>query len=110
MSGKSGILEFGIDRWFAPFSLVRLVYDPDTHTTSDSPGVETRCMFRLNAIQPETFTLISQLLKLQLFFRIPGFGNTTSVEFIDKSMRSFSTYFALIVAGLVKREPQLKCL
>jgi len=53
---------------------VRLVYDPDTHTTSDSPGVETR---------------------------IPGFGNTTSVEFIDKSMRSFSTYFALIVAGLV---------
>ena len=34
--------------------------------------------------------------------RIPGFGNTSSVEFIDKSMRSFSTYFAKIVAGLVK--------
>jgi len=53
---------------------VRLVYNPDTHTTSDAPGVETR---------------------------IPGFGNTSSVEFIDKSMRSFSTYFAMIVAGLV---------
>ena len=34
--------------------------------------------------------------------RIPGFGNTSSVEFIDKSMRSFSTYFAMIVAGLVQ--------
>jgi len=53
---------------------VRLVYNQDTHTTSDAPGVETR---------------------------IPGFGNTSSVEFIDKSMRSFSTYFAMIVAGLV---------
>jgi len=53
---------------------VRLVYNQDTHTTSDAPGVETR---------------------------IPGFGNTSSVEFIDKSMRSFSTYFAKIVAGLV---------
>jgi len=53
---------------------VRLVYNRDTHTTSDAPGVETR---------------------------IPGFGNTSSVEFIDKSMRSFSTYFAMIVAGLV---------
>jgi len=53
---------------------VRLVYNPETHTTSDAPGVETR---------------------------IPGFGNTSSVEFIDKSMRSFSTYFAMIVAGLV---------
>jgi len=53
---------------------VRLVYNQDTHTTSDSPGVETR---------------------------IPGFGNTSSVEFIDKSRRSFSTYFAKIVAGLV---------
>ena len=33
--------------------------------------------------------------------RIPGFGNTTNVEWIDKSMRSFSTYFALIVSKLL---------
>jgi len=50
---------------------VALEYDPDTRTTRNSPGVETR---------------------------IPGFGNTTtSVEWIDKSMRGFSTYFSKIV-------------
>ena len=42
---------------------------------SDAPGVETR---------------------------IPGFGNTSlSVEWIDKSMRGFSVYFALIVSKLL---------
>ena len=33
--------------------------------------------------------------------RIPGFGNTSTVEFIDKSQRDFSTYFAKIVTGLL---------
>ena len=42
---------------------------------SDAPGVETR---------------------------IPGFGKTSlSVEWIDKSMRSFSTYFAAIVEKIL---------
>ena len=54
---------------------VALQYHPATHTTSDAPGVETR---------------------------IPGFGTTSlSVEWIDKSMRSFSTYFAAIVEKIL---------
>jgi len=54
---------------------VRLTYNSTTHTTSNAPGVETR---------------------------IPGFGNTTSsVEWIDKSMRGFSTYFSLIVSKVL---------
>ena len=54
---------------------VALQYDPLTHSTSDAPGVETR---------------------------IPGFGNSSlSVEWIDKSMRSFSTYFAAIVEKIL---------
>ena len=56
---------------------VALEYDPDTRTTSNIAGVETR---------------------------IPGFGNMTStVEWIDKSMRGFSVYFALVVAKLVNQ-------
>ena len=66
------MLTFMVDCWKEN---VALEYDPDTHTTSNIPGVETR---------------------------IPGFGNTTStVEWIDKSMRGFSVYFALIVSKLV---------
>ena len=53
---------------------VALEYDPDTRTTHNIAGVETR---------------------------IPGFGNTTTVEWIDKSMRDFSIYFAEIVAKLL---------
>ena len=53
---------------------VALVYHPDTRTTTNVDGVETR---------------------------IPGFGDTASVEWIDKSMRGFSVYFALIVEKLL---------
>jgi len=66
------MLTFMVDCWKEN---VALEYDPDTRTTSNIPGVETR---------------------------IPGFGNTTStVEWIDKSMRGFSVYFALVVSKLV---------
>ena len=58
---------------------VALHYDPATRTTSDAPGVETR---------------------------IPGFGNSSlSVEWIDKSMRGFSTYFSEIVTRIL---PQVR--
>ena len=60
---------------------VALVYHPDSHTTTNVPGVETR---------------------------IPGFGDTQTVEFIDKSMRGFSTYFSLIVSKLVKQVEYLQ--
>ena len=54
---------------------VALQYDTASHTTRDAPGVETR---------------------------IPGFGKTSlSVEWIDKSMRSFSIYFAAIVEKIL---------
>jgi len=54
---------------------VSLTYNSTTRTTSNAQGVETR---------------------------IPGFGNTTtSVEWIDKSMRGFSTYFSLIVSKVL---------
>ena len=53
---------------------VALEYDPDTRTTHNIAGVETR---------------------------IPGFGNTTTVEWIDKSMRDFSIYFAVVVSKLL---------
>jgi len=54
---------------------VRLNYNTTTRTTFNAEGVETR---------------------------IPGFGNSTaSVEWIDKSMRGFSTYFSLIVAKIL---------
>lgn len=66
------MLTFMVDCWKEN---VALEYDPDTRTTSNIPGVETR---------------------------IPGFGNMTStVEWIDKSMRGFSVYFALVVSKLV---------
>ena len=65
------MLTFMVDCWKEN---VALEYDPDARTTSNIPGVETR---------------------------IPGFGNTSHVEWIDKSMRGFSVYFALIVSKLL---------
>ena len=57
---------------------VALEYDPATRTTHNVAGVETR---------------------------IPGFGDTATVEWIDKSMRDFSIYFATIVAKLIPQVP-----
>jgi len=54
---------------------IKLRYDPVTHTTHNSVGVETR---------------------------IPGFGDTFSVEFLDKSKRSVGYYFAPLVNELTK--------
>jgi len=53
---------------------IKLQYDNETRTTSNSDGVE---------------------------IRIPGFGNTSTVEYLDPSQRFFSIYFAKVVAKLV---------
>jgi len=53
---------------------MRMQYDTNTRKTRNNKGVETR---------------------------IPGFGNTTTVEWLDKSMRSFSSYFSAIAEQLV---------
>jgi len=53
---------------------IRLEYNKESHTTSPPQGVQTR---------------------------IPGFGNSTSVEWIDKSQRGFSIYFANVVKKLL---------
>jgi len=53
---------------------MKLKYDNMTRTTMDNDGVETR---------------------------IPGFGNTTTVEWLDPSQRGFSMYFANIVSHLL---------
>ncbi|KAG8236099.1 hypothetical protein J437_LFUL000461 [Ladona fulva] len=53
---------------------MRLVYDNVSRTTSNSPGVETR---------------------------IPGFGNTSTVEWLDPSQASPSVYFNNIANALV---------
>lgn len=52
---------------------MRLVYNNETRTTSNSPGVD---------------------------IRIPGFGNTTTVEWLDPSRVSPSAYFTNIVENL----------
>lgn len=52
---------------------VKLKYDNVTHKTSNNDGVEVR---------------------------IPGFGNTTTVEWLDPSQRFFSIYFSKIVEKL----------
>jgi len=53
---------------------MKLKYDNLTRTSHDPDGVETR---------------------------IPGFGNSTTVEWLDPSQRSFSIYFATIVSHLI---------
>lgn len=53
---------------------MRLVYNNKTRTTSNSPGVKTR---------------------------IPGFGNTSTVEWIDPSKASAGAYFKDIANMLV---------
>ena len=53
---------------------MKMVYNPVTRKTSNNPGVETR---------------------------IPGFGNSSTVEYLDKSQRFFSVYFANIVSHIL---------
>ncbi|XP_013781387.1 group XV phospholipase A2-like [Limulus polyphemus] len=53
---------------------IRLVYDNHTRTTTNSPGVD---------------------------INVPGFGNTTSVEWLDPSHVSPSSYFTNIVEHLL---------
>lgn len=53
---------------------MKLIYNPNTRTTHDNDGVETR---------------------------VPGFGNTSTVEYLDSSQRSFSVYFAKVVEQLI---------
>ena len=56
---------------------IALVYDADTRSTSNVAGVETR---------------------------VPGFGDTSvSVEWISKSRRGYSVYFANIVQKLLQQ-------
>ncbi|XP_026167387.1 lysosomal phospholipase A and acyltransferase isoform X1 [Mastacembelus armatus] len=54
----------------------RLIYNSTTHTTSSPPGVD---------------------------IRIPGFGKTYSLEYLDPSKRSVGMYFFTIVQSLVDR-------
>ncbi|UJR31414.1 hypothetical protein I4U23_018907 [Adineta vaga] len=53
---------------------MRLIYNETTKKTSNLPGVETQ---------------------------IPGFGNTSTVEYFDSSQFSYSAYFAQIIKNLV---------
>lgn len=53
---------------------MRLLYDNVTRTTRNAPGVETR---------------------------IPGFGNSSTVEWLDPSMRSPTGYFKDIVTAMI---------
>lgn len=57
---------------------MKMVYDTKTRRSSDNFGVETR---------------------------IPGFGNTSTVEYLDPSQRFYSVYFANIVNHIL---PQVK--
>jgi len=55
---------------------MKLKYDPKTRKSSDNDGIK---------------------------IRIPGFGNSSTVEWLDPSMRSFSGYFNKIAENLVTR-------
>ena len=65
-------MPFLIDCWV---DNIRLVYDYSSRTTLNSPGVETQ---------------------------IPGFGNTTTVEFVDPSRMPISGYYNFMVDELIK--------
>ncbi len=53
---------------------IKLVYDNVTHTTRNNDGVDVR---------------------------VPGFGNSSSVEYLDPSMNSVSVYFAKVAQKLL---------
>lgn len=65
------LVPFIIDCWV---DNMKLIYDNHTRTTHDNDGVH---------------------------IRIPGFGNTTTVEYVDPSRLPISGYFGLMVEHLV---------
>ncbi|XP_028264100.1 lysosomal phospholipase A and acyltransferase [Parambassis ranga] len=65
------LVPVAIDCWI---DNIRLIYNRTTHTTSSPPGVDVR---------------------------IPGFGETYSLEYLDPSKRSVGMYFFSIVQALV---------
>ena len=66
------ILPYLIDCWV---DNMRLIYDNKTRTTRNNDGVE---------------------------MKIPDFGNTTSVEYLDVGRSSYALYFGNIVDALVE--------
>ena len=60
---------------------IKLIYDKDTHTTSNTPGVQ---------------------------MKFPDFGNTTSVEYIDVGRSSYALYFGKVVDSLLRHGYQRK--
>ncbi|XP_015784283.1 group XV phospholipase A2 [Tetranychus urticae] len=66
------LVPFVVDCWV---DNMRLVYDNVTRKTSNSPGVD---------------------------IRVPGFGNTTSVEYVDPSQVSVSGYYNQLVKVMVE--------
>jgi len=66
------LVPYVIDCWV---DNIRLVYDNNTRRTLNSPGVD---------------------------IRIPGFGNTSTIEYVDPSQVSVSGYFNVLVQNLVK--------
>lgn len=66
------LVPVAIDCWI---DNIRLIYNSTTHTTSSPPGVD---------------------------IRVPGFGQTYSVEYLDPSKRSVGMYFFNIVQQLVE--------
>ncbi|RWS00058.1 Group XV phospholipase A2-like protein, partial [Dinothrombium tinctorium] len=67
------LVPYAVDCWT---DNMRLVYDNVTRKTSNAPGV---------------------------FTRIPNFGNTTAIEFIDPSQLAVSKYFSELANDLILR-------
>lgn len=66
------LVPFVIDCWI---DNMQLVYDNTTRKTFNSPGVE---------------------------IMIPGFGNTSTIEYVDPSQVSVTGYYNVLVAALVQ--------